>query len=80
MQLYQECDDGHWVIVKSTDLSVSAETCHLEKTIEKFMNLRHPCISGVIGVVFPTELNVLKIIGHDFGDDSLSRIVSASPF
>jgi hypothetical protein len=43
------------------------------------MNLRHPCISGVIGVALATELNVLKIIGIDFGDTSLSRIVSTSP-
>jgi serine/threonine protein kinase len=43
------------------------------------MNLRHPCISGVIGVMLPTELKVLKIIGIDFGDNSLSRIVSTSP-
>jgi serine/threonine protein kinase len=43
------------------------------------MNLRHPCISGVIGVALPTELNVLKIIGIDYGDNALSRIVSTSP-
>jgi hypothetical protein len=34
------------------------------------MNLRHPCISSVIGVVLPTELNLLKIIGNDFRDNS----------
>jgi hypothetical protein len=78
-QLYEECGDDNWIIVKSVNLSVWAERCHLERTIEHFMNLRHPCISGVIGVTLPTELNGLKIIGIDLGDNSLSRIVSTSP-
>jgi hypothetical protein len=42
------------------------------------MNLRHPCISGVIGVALPTELNGVQIIRIDFGDNSLSKIVSTS--
>jgi hypothetical protein len=79
MQLYQACNDDHWIIVKSTNLSVYAENCHLEKTIEILMNLRHPCISGVIGVALPTELNGMQIIRINFGDNSLSRIVSTSP-
>jgi hypothetical protein len=33
----------------------------------------------VLLVSLATELNVLKIIGNDFGDNSLSRIVSTSP-
>jgi hypothetical protein len=66
-QRYQECDDGHWLIVKSTNLSVCPENCHVEKTIENLMNLRHPCSSGVVGVALPTELNVLNVIGNDFG-------------
>jgi hypothetical protein len=66
------------MIVKSTNPSVWAKNCRLEKTMERLMNLRHPCISGVIGVALPTELNVLTIIGIDFGDNSLSTIVSTS--
>jgi serine/threonine protein kinase len=78
-QLSQESDDDHWIIMKSTNLSVCAENCHLEKTVEMLMNLRHPCISGVIGVALPTESNVLTIIVSGFGDNSLSTIVSTSP-
>jgi hypothetical protein len=78
-QLYHECDDGHCIIVKSTNLSGCTENCYVEKTIENLMNLRHPCISSVIGVALPTELNVLKIFGIDLGDNSLSRVVSTSP-
>jgi serine/threonine protein kinase len=78
-QLYQESEDVDWIIVKSTKVSVSAEQCDHKKTIENLMNLRHPCISGVIGVALPTELNVVNIICQDLGDNSLSRIVSTSP-
>jgi serine/threonine protein kinase len=43
------------------------------------MNLRHPCISGVIGVVFPSSLRKLKIVRMHVGGSSLSEIVSVSP-
>jgi hypothetical protein len=78
-QLYQECEDGDWIIVKSTNLSIRAANCHGEKTIELLLNLRHPCISGVIAFALPRELNVMKIRVNDFGDNSLSRIASTSP-
>jgi hypothetical protein len=78
-QLYEECFDGQCIILKSTCQSGRVENYCFKETIENFMNLRHPCISGVIGVALPTGLNILKIIEIDFGDNSLSTIVSTSP-
>jgi serine/threonine protein kinase len=78
-QLYHPCRDRHEIIVKSTNVSVGVDNCHHEKMIEQLMRLRHPCISGIIGVVLRSELSVMKIVVMDFGDNSLSKIVSRSP-
>jgi hypothetical protein len=43
------------------------------------MNLRHPCIAGVIGIVFPFSVMDLKIIRMHFDGISLSKVVSTSP-
>jgi hypothetical protein len=42
------------------------------------MNLRHPCISGTIGVV-SSQLNVVKTVGIDWSDNLLSIVISTSP-
>jgi hypothetical protein len=52
---YQECDTGFDLIVKSMNVSVLVDVAHLQRTIENLMNLRHPCISGMIGVVLPSS-------------------------
>jgi hypothetical protein len=49
-QRYQEWGDGRGIVVKSTNLLVCVENCHRQKMIENLMNLRHPCISGLVGV------------------------------
>jgi hypothetical protein len=71
----QERDDGHCIVVKSSFLSVCNEKCDREKRIEVLLNLRYPCISEVIGVVLPSQRNMVKIVGMCFGDNSLSRVV-----
>jgi hypothetical protein len=78
-QQYDKCSDKHGIIVKSTNVSVCVDKCDHEKMIEHLMKLRHPCISGIIGVLLRSELRVLKIVINDLGDNSLSRIVSRSP-
>jgi hypothetical protein len=77
-RLFQECSDGHGIIATSLNLPVRADNCHIDRTIEHWMNLRHPCISGIIDVVLPSQLSVLRIVGIDSDDNSLSRIVSTS--
>jgi hypothetical protein len=78
-QLYEECEGGPRILVKTITRSLRVDDGHDERAIEYFMNLRHPCISGVIGVSLPSQLSVLRIIGTPFGDNSLSRVISASP-
>jgi hypothetical protein len=78
-QLSHPCSDRHEIIANSTNISVGVDNCYHEKMIEQLMTLRHPCISGIIGVVHRSELSVLKIVVMDFGGNSLSRIVSRSP-
>jgi hypothetical protein len=43
------------------------------------MNLRHPCISSTIGIVFPSPLQKLQIIRQHLGRGSLSEVISTSP-
>jgi hypothetical protein len=43
------------------------------------MNLRHPCIAGVIGVVLSSPLRSFQIVGVHIGGDSLSEVVLKSP-
>jgi hypothetical protein len=78
-QVSQKGSDWHGMSMKYMNLSVCVENCHREKAIEFLMNLRHPSISGIIGIVLPSELNVLTIVGREFDDNSLPRIVSTSP-
>jgi hypothetical protein len=78
-QIYHWCDDGIALIVKSIKLSVFVERVHLERNIENLMNLRHPCIAGVIGVVFSSPLQELKIVRIYLSCCSLSEIISGSP-
>jgi serine/threonine protein kinase len=78
-QIYDNCDDGHKIIVKSINLSACVSKSDLEGIIENLMNLRHPCIAGVIGVVLPSRFQGLKIVRKCFGSHSLSEILSTSP-
>jgi serine/threonine protein kinase len=78
-QLYHKFSDRYGIIVKSTNVSVCVNNCDHEMMIEHLMKLRHPCLSGIIGVILRSELSVLRIVVHDLGDASLSRIVSSSP-
>jgi hypothetical protein len=78
-QLSQELSDDHCIIVKSMNLSACDDKCNREKTIESIMNLRHPCLSGIIGVVLPSQLNTFEIVGMHFDANSLPTIISTSP-
>jgi serine/threonine protein kinase len=78
-QKYQGCDHGFDILVKSMNISLNDDIAPLERTIEKLMNLRHPCISSTIGVVHRSPLHELRIIREYLGGGSLSEIISRSP-
>jgi serine/threonine protein kinase len=77
--MYDRCDDGLRIIVKSINLSRSVENSQVERMIENLMNLRHPCIRGTIGVVIESPLRRSAFVGMYCGGSSLSAIISASP-
>jgi hypothetical protein len=62
IEIHQECNDGLCAVVKSVNLSVSAATAAIIKTMDNSMNLRYPCIAGVIGVVIRSDLGALQIV------------------
>jgi hypothetical protein len=78
-QKYQGCDSGFYIIVKSMNVSMGVDIAHVERQIENLMNLRHPCISSTIGVVFPSPLQKLEGVRLYSAGDSLSEVISASP-
>jgi serine/threonine protein kinase len=78
-QKSHECDHGFDIIVKSMNVSVSVDIARVEKTIEKLMNLRHPCISSTIGVILRSPLQELQIVREYSSGGSLSEVISASP-
>jgi serine/threonine protein kinase len=76
---YQGCDNGFEIIVKSMKVPVCNDIAYLDRTIENLMNLRHPCISGPIGVVLRSPLQELPIVGQYCSGNSLSEVISTSP-
>jgi serine/threonine protein kinase len=78
-QKYQECDNGFEIIVKSMNVSISDDITRLDRIIENLMNLRHPCISSMIGVVLPSRLQELQSVRQYSSRGSLSAVMSTSP-
>jgi serine/threonine protein kinase len=61
------------------NVSVCIDIGHIESTIENLMNLRHPCILGIIGVIFRSPMQKLQIIREYSIGNSLSEVISTSP-
>jgi hypothetical protein len=78
-QKYQGSDNGLEIIAKSMNVSIRDDIAHLERTIENLMNLRHPCISGTIGVIPQSPLQHLEIVRMYSVGGSLSEVISPSP-
>jgi serine/threonine protein kinase len=78
-QKYQEYDHGFEIVVKSMNVSAGVDVAHVERRIENLMNLRHPCILGIIGVIFPSPMQKLQIIRQYSIGSSLSEVISTSP-
>jgi hypothetical protein len=78
-QIYQEWDSEVCIVVKSINMSINEDKVSFERSIEKMMNLRHPCIAGVIGVALSSPLKGLKIVRMHIDGYSLSTVVLTSP-
>jgi serine/threonine protein kinase len=78
-QIYQECEDKRWIVVKSINLPGCTDERDVMRRIEDLMNLRHPCIAGVIGVFLPSRLSRLQIVRKHLGGLPLSAVVLTSP-
>jgi hypothetical protein len=79
---YERLDDGCLIVVKSITLSDSVDGREIEKEIEKEMNLRHPCIAGLMGFVFSRNSSgwqELKIGRLFVESGSLAEILSVRP-
>jgi serine/threonine protein kinase len=77
-EIHRRLSDGFAIVVKSIDLCESVELCQIHQEIEILQNLRHPCITGPIGFVFPPQSGKLKVI-RSYMDTTLSEVLSASP-
>jgi serine/threonine protein kinase len=80
--IYDRVEDGFLVVVKSIALREGLEETAIEKEIEKIINLRHPCITGLIGFIVGIETGILqelKIVRLYFDGSSLSEVVSVNP-
>jgi hypothetical protein len=79
-EMYQRCDDGSSVIVKSISGLESKESLLIE--IENLLNLSHPCILGPIGFILEGDWSVsrlLKIVEFYWEGNSLSEVNSKNP-
>jgi hypothetical protein len=80
--IYDRVEDELLVVVKSLSLRDGLEETEMEKEIEKLINLRHPCIAGLIGFVVGIDsgiLQELKIVRLYVEGISLSEVVSVNP-
>jgi serine/threonine protein kinase len=80
--IYDRFEDEFLVVVKSIPHSESVEKSQIEKEIENLINLRHPCIAGPIGLVFPIDSDSpqeLKIVRLYCEGCSLAEVLSVRP-
>jgi serine/threonine protein kinase len=81
-QIYHRIEDEFLVVVPSIPLVGYIEKSQIDEEIEKLVNLRHPCIIGPIGFVFPIEsdspqeLNIIRLYCEGC---SLAEVLSVRP-
>jgi hypothetical protein len=81
-EIYDRFEDELLIVVKSIPHSESVEKSTIDHEIEKLINVRHPCIAGPIGFVFPIEsgiLQELKIVRMYLEGFSLAQVLSIHP-
>jgi serine/threonine protein kinase len=80
--VYRRSEDDFVIVVNPISLSEWVEKSQLENEIENLINVRHPCIAGPIGFVFPVESVLsreLKIIRLYMEFGSLAEMMSMDP-
>jgi hypothetical protein len=78
-EIYHRVEDQSLIFVKSIPVSKSIENSRMRNEIENLINLRHPCITGPIGFIFPIESHIgqeMKIVGLYLEGLSLTRVIS----
>jgi serine/threonine protein kinase len=81
-EIYHRIEDQFLVVIKSIQLSERIAKSQIENEIGNLINVRHPCIAGPIGFVFPIESDIeqeLKIIRLYSEGCSLAEILSVRP-
>jgi serine/threonine protein kinase len=81
-QIYCRIEDQFLVFMKSKPLSTNVEVSRIENELDKFINLRHPCIIAPIGFVVRIESDILedlKIVRLYSEGCSLAEILSIRP-
>jgi serine/threonine protein kinase len=81
-EIHHRVEDEILIFVKSITLSRIVGKFEIKQKIATLINLRHPCISGLIGFVFPNEFSEsreLQIVGLYAEYGSLAEVISASP-
>jgi hypothetical protein len=81
-EISHRIEDEFGVSVKLILLLETVEKSEIENELEKLINLRHPCIAGPIGFVFPIEsdsLRELKIVRLYLEGCSLLEVFSINP-
>jgi hypothetical protein len=81
-EIYRRVEDQFSIVVQTITLSERVGKLQIENEIENLINLRHHCIAGPIGFVFPSEsaaLGELKIGRLYVEGCSLAEVISASP-
>jgi hypothetical protein len=58
-EIYARIEDELLIVVKSNPHLENVEKSTIDHEIEKLINVRHPCIAGPIGFIFPIEWSIL---------------------
>jgi serine/threonine protein kinase len=81
-EICHRLEDECLLVVKSILLSESFDNSRTKTAIENLIKLRHPCIAGPIGFIFPIESEIrqeLKIVRLYFEGFSLRKVISDCP-
>jgi hypothetical protein len=81
-EIYVRTEDELLIVVKSISHLENVEKSTIDDEIEKLINIRHPCIAGPIGFIFPIEwgiLQELKIVRMYLEGFSLTEVLSVDP-
>jgi hypothetical protein len=77
--VYRRFEDDLLIVVKCLFFQNFLEYGLIEKELEKFINLCHPCLAVPIGFVFGSGLREIKVLGISSESESLFKIIVTNP-